>query len=116
MRYSSWSRPDATVSAARSPQGLRHARVLGETGSPAIWRSPVLAGQRKIGKTSRSTRRGYQSNGVVFARQLARQMLFSGSAIAWRRYANGRPQMLFTTPEMDLLLNELWPAGRSATC
>lgn len=82
-----------------------------ETGSPAIWRSLVSPGSEKIGNNFEEyVRRGYQSNGVVFACQLARQMLFSEARFAWRRYANGRPQMLFTTPEMDLL-NEPWPGG-----
>jgi HK97 family phage portal protein len=53
---------------------------------------------------------GYKRNGVVFACQLARLLLFSEARFQWQRMRGGRPGDLFGTPELALLETP-WPNG-----
>lgn len=57
-------------------------------------------------------RHAYKANGVVFACQLSRLMLFSQTRFAYRRRnrTNGRPGDLFHTSGLSLL-DEPWPGG-----
>jgi hypothetical protein len=52
----------------------------------------------------------YAGNGVVFACELARMMLFSEARFQWRTMSNGRPGRLFGSPELRPL-EEPWPGG-----
>lgn len=52
----------------------------------------------------------YKSNGVVFACELARMMLFSEARFQWRELRRGRPGRLFGTADLRLL-EEPWPGG-----
>lgn len=52
----------------------------------------------------------YKANGVVFACELARQMLFSEARFAWRTREGGRPGPLFGDQNLKLL-ERPWPAG-----
>lgn len=52
----------------------------------------------------------YKADGVVFACELARQMLFSEARFAWQKRENGRPGQMFWTPELGLL-DKPWPSG-----
>lgn len=46
---------------------------------------------------------GYKSNGVVFACELARLMVFSEARFQWQQMSNGRPGDLFGSPELSIL-------------
>ena len=52
----------------------------------------------------------YKSNGVVFACELARMMLFSEARFQWRQLKQGRPGRLFGSTELRIL-EEPWPGG-----
>jgi phage portal protein BeeE len=56
------------------------------------------------------TSQAMQSNGVVFACMLARQMIFSEARFQFRRLTKGRPGDLFGTPALDIL-ERPWPGG-----
>jgi phage portal protein BeeE len=48
-------------------------------------------------------RGAYQSNGVVFACMLVRQLVFSSIRFRWQNVVNGKPSDMFGTPELGLL-------------
>lgn len=52
----------------------------------------------------------YGGNGIVFAVELARMMLFSEARFQWQRLVKGRPGELFGTADLDILENP-WPGG-----
>jgi phage portal protein BeeE len=52
----------------------------------------------------------YQSNGIVFASELARIMLFSQARFQWQQMANSKPGKLFGTPALAVLETP-WPGG-----
>jgi hypothetical protein len=65
----------------------------------------------KVGSGFESFVRGaYQGNGVVFACELARLMLFTEARFQWRKMTNGRPGQLFGTTDLRPL-NDPWPGG-----
>jgi len=65
----------------------------------------------KVGSGFESFVRGaYQGNGVVFACELARLMLFTEARFQWRKMTNGRPGQLFGTTDLQPL-NDPWPGG-----
>lgn len=73
------------------------------TDSGSLW-SGGLPDREKIGNDFEAyIREAYMANGVVFSVALARQMLFSEARFAWRRFRDGRPGLLFSNPELDLL-------------
>ena len=51
-----------------------------------------------------------KDNGVVFACELARMMLFSEARFQWRALSRGRPGRLFGTEDLRIL-EEPWPGG-----
>jgi hypothetical protein len=55
----------------------------------------------------------YRSNGVVFACELARIMLFSQARFQFQQMRNGQPGKLFGTAELSLLETP-WPGGTTA--
>ena len=75
-----------------------------------IWEAP-LPDRERIGNDFEAyINDAYKSDGVVFACMLARQYLFSEARFAWQRYRDGRPGLLFSDPELQLL-ERPWPAG-----
>lgn len=87
-------------------------RVVAGYTPPAFAFGPsVGANEERVGESfTWYTDKLYKQDGVVFSCMLARQMLFSEARFAWRRYRNGQPQSLFTTPELDLLRRP-WRTG-----
>lgn len=53
---------------------------------------------------------GYQGNGVVFACELARLMVFSEARFQFQRLRKGRPSELFSLPSLELLARP-WVGG-----
>lgn len=79
------------------------------SGTP-LWGAP-LGDKEQIGNDFEAyIESAFKENGVVFSCMLARQMLFSEARFAWRRFREGRPGLLFSTPELGLLENP-WPGG-----
>jgi hypothetical protein len=71
----------------------------------------ALPDREKIGNDFEAyVTQAYKSNGVVFACELARQMLFSEARFAWREFRDGRPGPLFGNSELALL-ERPWPSG-----
>lgn len=52
----------------------------------------------------------YKRDGVVFAVELTRLMLFSEARFQWQRMENGRPGDLFGTPDLGII-EKPWPNG-----
>lgn len=55
----------------------------------------------------------YRRNGIVFACNLARLMVFSEARFQFRRYRDGRPGDLFGTPALSLL-EDPWPGAKTS--
>jgi len=52
----------------------------------------------------------FQSNGIVFACMLARQLAFSSVRFSWQTLSSGKPSELFSTPALDVL-HQPWQGG-----
>ena len=52
----------------------------------------------------------YKANGVVFACQVARMLVFTEARLSFRRRIKGRPGDLFGTPELEIV-ERPWPNG-----
>src|SRR5262249_54057985 len=55
----------------------------------------------------------YKTNGIVFACELARLMLFAEARFQFRRMVNGRPGELFGDKSLGVL-EKPWPGGTTA--
>jgi phage portal protein BeeE len=56
--------------------------------------------------------KAYKENGVVFACQQARQLVFSEARFQWREFKKGRPGDLFGTADLALLEHP-WPGAQT---
>src|SRR5665213_539855 len=76
------------------------------TGYPVSLNQTMVGNKESLPATFMGyTQRAYQSNGVVFAVQLARMSLFSMARFQWQNLAdnNGRPGKLFGNTDLDIL-------------
>ena len=60
-------------------------------------------------------RTAYKSNGVIFACQVARMLVFTEARFAFRKYRNGRPGSDLTASDALEPLRRPWPNGNTGT-
>ena len=71
----------------------------------------LVGNEEKIGSGFEAYIRGaYQSNGIVFACELVRLMVFSEARFQWRQINSGRPGKLFGDQSLRVL-EQPWPRG-----
>lgn len=71
--------------------------------SSPIWESLLSDRERIAADFGGYIQNAYKSNGLVFACMLTRLLVLSEARFAWRRIENGRPSVLFGTPDLALL-------------
>jgi len=93
---------------------LNEMSYLGNTYSYSPYGGSLEGDVEKVGAGFESyVRQGYQSNGVVWACETVRQMVFSEARFQWREIKKGRPGKLFGTPELRIL-EVPWPGCKTA--
>jgi phage portal protein BeeE len=71
----------------------------------------LVGNEEKIGSGFAAFVQGaYKSNGIVFACELVRMLVFSEARFQWREINKGRPGKLFGSPELRVL-EQPWPRG-----
>jgi phage portal protein BeeE len=82
----------------------------GGFGFPAFASSPWQSFEDIENNFESYVRNAYKSNGIVFACELTRLLLFSEARFQWQQLRNGRPGDLFGTQDLAILENP-WSNG-----
>ena len=93
-------------------------RLLNDFREPSFWEHtrPLFTGigggkEETLGTDFAAyTEQLYKRNGIVFTCVMVRHMVFSEARFLWRKFNDGSPSRMFSTPALDLLARP-WPGG-----